>query len=58
MQVFLLILTIVFLGIVPPVFLIAIATPWSFNAILVGWSLLVAVIGISSWPWYKNHAGL
>lgn len=58
MQVFLFILTIVFLVIVSPALLIVIATPWSLNAILPVWSLIVLVIGIASWPWYKRQAQL
>jgi hypothetical protein len=44
MRILLLVLSFVFLGIVAPVFLIAIASPWQFSNILLGWSLLALVV--------------
>lgn len=43
MQIVLLVLAFIFLGVIAPVFLIAIAAPWSFATILAGWTAFVAV---------------
>jgi hypothetical protein len=43
MQVLLLILSFIFLGIISPVFLIAIAAPWSFGSILAGWTTFAVI---------------
>ena len=43
MQILLLVLAFIFLGIIAPVFLIAIAAPWSFAATLAGWTAFMVV---------------
>ena len=49
MQIVLLILSFIFLGIIPPVFLIAIASPWSFASILTGWTAFAVVFYPLGW---------
>lgn len=46
MQSLLLILAFIFLGIVAPVFLIAMASPWSFASILTGWTVFAAIVTV------------
>jgi hypothetical protein len=43
MQIVLLVLTFIFLVIIAPVFLIAIAVPWSFATILAGWATFMVI---------------
>ena len=43
MQIVLLILALIFLGIIAPVFLIAMAAPWSFATTLAGWTAFVVI---------------
>ena len=49
MRIMLLVLSVVFLGIVAPVFLIAIAAPWPFVNILAGWTLIVSIAYPAWW---------
>ena len=51
MRILLLVLSFIFLGIISPVFLIAIAAPWPFVNILVVWSVF-AFIAYPLW-WVK-----
>jgi len=43
MQIVLLVLAFIFLGVIAPVFLIAIAAPWSFATTLAGWTAFVGI---------------
>jgi len=43
MQILLLVLAFIFLGVIAPVFLIAIAAPWPFATILAGWTAFVVI---------------
>ena len=43
MQIVLLVLAFIFLGVIAPVFLIAIAAPWSFATSLVGWTAFMVI---------------
>ena len=43
MQIVLLVLAFVFLGVIAPVFLIAIAAPWSFSTTLAVWTALMVI---------------
>jgi len=43
MQIVLLVLTFIFLVIIAPAFLIAIAAPWSFATILAGWTAFMVI---------------
>jgi len=43
MQILLLVLAFIFLGIIAPVFLIAIAAPWSFATTLAGWTAFIVI---------------
>ena len=43
MQILLLVLAFIFLGIIAPVFLIAIAAPWSFATPLAGWTVFIVI---------------
>ena len=43
MQILLLVLAFVFLGVIAPVFLIAIAAPWSFSTILAVWTAFMVI---------------
>ena len=43
MQIVLLVLAFIFLGVIAPVFLIAIAAPWSFATTLAGWTAFMVI---------------
>ena len=43
MQILLLVLAFIFLGVIAPAFLIAIAAPWSFATILTGWTAFMVI---------------
>ena len=43
MQIVLLFLAFIFLGVIAPVFLIAIAAPWSFATTLAGWTAFMVI---------------
>ena len=43
MQILLLVLAFIFLGIIAPVFLIAIAAPWPFATTLAGWTAFIVI---------------
>jgi len=42
-QFVLLVLDLIFLGVIAPVFLIAIAAPWSFATTLAGWTVFIVI---------------
>lgn len=43
MQILLLVLAFIFLAVIAPAFLIAIAAPWPFATILGGWTIFVVI---------------
>jgi membrane protease YdiL (CAAX protease family) len=43
MQIVLLVLAFIFLGVIAPAFLIAIAAPWSFATTLAGWTVFASI---------------
>jgi len=49
MQILLLVLAFIFLGVIAPVFLIAIAAPWPFTTILAGWTAFVVIFLPLGW---------
>jgi len=48
-------MTYIFLIVIAPAFLIAIAAPWSFWLTLAGWGAVATVISPFGWGWYRNH---
>jgi hypothetical protein len=49
MQILLLVLAFIFLGVIAPVFLIAIVAPWPFATILAGWTVFVSIFLPLGW---------
>ena len=43
MQILLLVLAFIFLGVIAPAFLIAIAAPWSFTTTLAAWTAFMVI---------------
>ena len=57
MQIILLILTFIFLGIIAPVFLLAMVNPGSFATILAGWTVFAIISLLFLWIFLmrKHH---